>query len=50
MLRVLNFMFKKNVFEDLINVTFYRQECSDKGGTNDGSCAEGYGVCCTCKY
>ena len=28
----------------------YREECSDKGGTNDGSCAQGYGVCCTCEY
>ena len=27
-----------------------REECSAKGGTNDGSCASGYGVCCTCKY
>lgn len=26
-----------------------REECSAKGGTNDGSCASGYGVCCTCK-
>merc|ERR1711878_188407 len=23
------------------------EECSDKGGTSIGSCAEGYGVCCT---
>jgi len=30
------------------NGTCYtEQECSDKAGTNDGSCAEGYGVCCT---
>ena len=29
---------------------FNREECSDKGGTSIGSCAEGYGVCCTCKY
>ncbi len=26
-----------------------REECSTKGGTNAGSCAEGFGVCCTCK-
>ncbi len=25
------------------------EECDDKGGTNSGSCADGYGVCCTCK-
>ena len=29
---------------------FCREECSDKGGTSIGSCAEGYGVCCTCKF
>merc|ERR1712051_659067 len=23
------------------------EECSGKGGTNDGSCAAGFGVCCT---
>merc|ERR1719510_2137715 len=25
------------------------EECSKKGGTNDGSCASGYGVCCSFK-
>ncbi|TRY80429.1 hypothetical protein TCAL_15494, partial [Tigriopus californicus] len=25
-------------------------ECSAKSGTNSGSCAQGYGVCCTCKF
>ena len=29
-------MFKKN----------FREECSSKSGTNDGSCASGFGVCC----
>ena len=29
---------------------FFREECSNKGGTNDGSCASGYGVCCTCMF
>ena len=24
-------------------------ECTTKGGTSDGTCASGYGVCCTCK-
>ena len=28
----------------------FREECSDKGGTNDGTCASGYGICCTCKF
>lgn len=27
----------------------FRDECDNLGGTNDGSCASGYGVCCTCK-
>lgn len=26
---------------------FTSAECSDKGGTNAGSCADGFGVCCT---
>ena len=26
--------------------SFFREECSSKGGTNDGSCASGFGVCC----
>lgn len=25
-------------------------ECSSKGGINSGTCAQGYGVCCTCKF
>jgi len=30
------------------NGTCYtKEECSNKGGTEDGSCAQGYGVCCT---
>jgi len=33
---------------DTKNGTCYTtEECSNKGGTNDGSCASGYGVCCT---
>ena len=27
----------------------FSEECSTKGGTNAGSCASGFGVCCTCK-
>ena len=27
----------------------FREECSNRAGKNDGSCAQGYGVCCTCK-
>ena len=33
----------------LINVNYCSEECSNKGGTNGGSCASGFGVCCTCK-
>ena len=25
------------------------EECETKGGINSGTCAAGYGVCCTCK-
>jgi hypothetical protein len=28
----------------------FREECSNKGGSNDGSCAAGFGVCCVCKF
>ena len=30
-------------------VQFFSDECSTRGGTSSGSCANGYGVCCTCK-
>ena len=42
---------QENVFFKLMNlgISFFREECSDKGGTNDGTCASGYGICCTCK-
>ena len=34
-----------------LNGTCYSaEECSSRGGVNGGSCAGGYGVCCTCKY
>ena len=28
---------------------FFSEECSSRNGVNSGSCAEGFGVCCTCK-
>ena len=39
------------IFTKLSQWKFLRfsAECDDKGGTKDGSCADGYGVCCTCK-
>jgi hypothetical protein len=27
----------------------FSSECTNKGGTAAGSCASGFGVCCTCK-
>ena len=30
-------------------VCFTPSECTENGGTNIGSCAFGYGVCCYCK-
>lgn len=29
---------------------FYKSECIERGGVIAGSCADGYGVCCVCKY
>ena len=26
------------------------QECSQRGGSNAGTCALGYGTCCTCEF
>ena len=31
------------------NIFPFSAECSDKDGTSSGSCADGFGVCCTCK-
>ena len=28
------------------NMTFYRAECDNMGGTKDGTCADGFGICC----
>ena len=27
-------------------MTFYRAECDNMGGTKDGTCADGFGICC----
>lgn len=33
------------------NGTCYSEEdCKNRGGESKGSCAEGYGVCCVCKF
>lgn len=29
---------------------YHRRECESLNGTSVGECAEGYGVCCVCKY
>ena len=28
----------------------FSAECTDAGGTKDGTCADGFGVCCISKY
>ncbi len=36
---------------DNLNGTCYSsEECASRGGSSAGTCAGGYGVCCTCKY
>ena len=32
-----------------IEMKHFREECSAIGGTNEGSCASGFGVCCVGK-
>ena len=35
---------------DIYNGTCYSaEECSSRGGSSSGTCANGYGVCCICK-
>ena len=35
---------------DTLNGTCYSaEECTSRGGVQSGTCAGGYGVCCTCK-
>ena len=41
--------YKLDFIAKSINVYYFSEECSNKGGTNGGSCASGFGVCCTCK-
>ncbi len=31
-------------------VDFFSSECTSKSGTSAGTCASGFGVCCTCKF
>ena len=53
--RKFHFLKKSNVYQPfhadkpLQFVNDFREECSNKGGLNAGSCASGFGVCCTCK-
>ena len=32
-----------------VTLNWFREECGDRGGDSNGMCAEGFGVCCTCK-
>ena len=38
------------ICSSLVYFIISRSECTNKGGTSAGSCANGFGVCCTCKY
>ena len=37
-----------NIFNWIVD--YSRTECADIGGTNSGTCAEGFGICCTSKF
>jgi hypothetical protein len=39
-----------NNVEETIKTLFCSSECTTKFGTSAGSCAQGFGVCCTCKF
>ena len=34
----------------LMGVCYTMRECQERGGTESGSCAAGFGVCCICGY
>jgi len=41
---------KRDILAFTQNGTCYtKDECEEREGTSSGTCAEGYGVCCTCK-
>ena len=43
--------FTRHLFLNFQMGTCYTaEECEDNSGTASGSCADGYGVCCICKY
>ena len=45
--KIMNYLtFQVSIFN---NAPTHRQECSSMGGTEDGTCAEGFGVCCLSK-
>ena len=33
-----------------VGTCYSRRECREKNGTAVAQCAQGYGVCCICKY
>ena len=50
-------LYKNDRFKNVMYLIFYvlycvffSEECSSKGGTSDGSCASGFGVCCVCMH
>ena len=34
----------------MITIVQFRAECETAGGKKDGTCADGFGVCCVSKY
>jgi len=44
------FFVKTELYLFIYELYFFSSECTNKGGTAAGSCASGFGVCCTCKY
>ena len=34
----------------LMGVCYTMRECQERGGSESGSCAAGFGVCCICGY
>ena len=39
-----------NKVRPLSGVCYSQDDCSDKGGSADGNCANGFGVCCMIRY
>ena len=48
--RSINLYREEYVIPYYIFVLLDREECSNKGGSNEGTCASGFGVCCISKF